>query len=85
MRKKSRPGPIVIQVARTEGSIVKESKAVIWIILNEGEENEKIQKIEVAVTDRKKEKLAWEIGVDGTVTETEVTKEKPITAKEMEK
>jgi Ca-activated chloride channel family protein len=85
MRKKSRPGPIVIQVARTEGSVVKESKAVIWIIRNEGEEDETVEKIEVAVTDKKKEKLAWEIGVDGTVTETEVTKEKPITAKEMEK
>jgi tetratricopeptide (TPR) repeat protein len=85
MRKKNRPGPIVIQVARTEGSVMKESKAVIWIIENEGEEDEKIQKIEVAVTDKKKEKLAWTIGVDGTVAVTEVTKEKPIGAKEMAK
>jgi len=85
VRKKDRPGPIVIQVARTEGSVIKESKAVLWIIENEGEPDEKVRKIEVVITDKKKEKLAWTIGVDGTVTETEVTKEKPITAKEFSK
>lgn len=80
-RKKDRHGPLVVQVKRQEHSVLKESKATLWIITGEGGDDEKVQKIEVVLTDKKKDVLAWSIDLSGVVTETEVAKEKPITAK----
>ena len=83
--KKDRPGTLTLQVVRSKDSVLKESKATLWIIMNEGEEDEKVQKIEVVITDKKKDALAWTLDVSGAVAETEVVKDKSLAAKGVEK
>ncbi len=76
-------GDILLHVVRSGQSVLKESRATLYVILDEGEENETIVEIEVELGEVKTDTLAWLISPDGTVTETKPVVEKPIGTKEV--
>ncbi|MFH1436295.1 MAG: AgmX/PglI C-terminal domain-containing protein [Pseudomonadota bacterium] len=72
------PDDMLVQVHRKAGSVVKESKATLTIIMNEGEKNESITATEITLTDKKKPAKAWKLSPDGTLTEARVDKKEPL-------
>jgi len=78
LRDASRPGPMLLEIVRSKDSVVKESRATLYIIVREGEADETVTKIDVVITDRGKDTLAWSVDVDGKIAEAPVIKEQPI-------
>lgn len=75
---KKMPGDdILLQVERKGNSIMKESKATLTIITNEGKENESVKKVKVQLVKKDKNRAAWKLSPDGKITETKIDKTEP--------
>jgi hypothetical protein len=73
-------GNVLLQVERAPGSVVKESKAVLYILTREGKDDEKVSKVAVDLTKKDKPKLAWTFSPDGKIAEAKVEKGEPFPA-----
>ncbi|MFH1436999.1 MAG: VIT domain-containing protein [Pseudomonadota bacterium] len=69
---------VLLQVRRTSNVVIKESRAVMIIIMNEGEDNETVREMKIELTDMKKGTMAWKLAPDGTLTETRIDKGEPL-------
>jgi tetratricopeptide (TPR) repeat protein len=77
-RSADRPGELLLAVVRAEGSIVKESRGTLHVLLGAGGEDERLVTLEVDLTDPETEALAWSVSPGGEVETAEVPEEEPI-------
>jgi hypothetical protein len=79
LSEKGRPsGDILVQVERLPGSVLKESKATLTVLVDEGKEGEVLADVPVVATAKDKTKKAWTVTPDGKISEAPVDKAKPL-------
>lgn len=75
LTEKSKAGEdILLQVERNPGSVIKESKATLYILIDEGKDTESIEVVEVVLTKKDETKRAWALSPGGKISEAGIDK-----------